>query len=205
MPGGWEDLQLLRAWRSQGTRHYRLWPEGAIAAQNRMRRPPLILRPSSGAHASTVHRPSAAESVEGSGSHRVCLTPVRFSPLTNSRTRPNCFSARRPKNHVRLADGLGTDSLQGSGGRCSTTRCQPGRRSLPPTCPTIPALWRGVEGNVLFNGVDGLAGPHVGVGRSDRKWLLAQRPQELETHVGCRVGQRAEHVRWRSLDVQRDR
>jgi len=67
-------------------------------AQNRTRNPPLMLRPSSGAHASTVHRPSGARVGRISGSHRVCRTPVRFSPFTNSRLRPNCRSASRPTN-----------------------------------------------------------------------------------------------------------
>ena len=46
---------------------------------------PLMLRPSSGDHASTVHRPSGACVGRSSGSQCVCLTPVRFSPLTKSR------------------------------------------------------------------------------------------------------------------------
>jgi hypothetical protein len=42
-------------------------PPSYHRAQNRMWKPPLTLRPSSGAHASTVHRPSAARVFRGSG------------------------------------------------------------------------------------------------------------------------------------------
>ena len=62
-----------------------------------------MFRPSSGAHASTVQRPSTARVGRSSGSHRVCLTPVRFSPFTKRRMRPNCFSGQESENHVRLA------------------------------------------------------------------------------------------------------
>ena len=40
-------------------------PRPPRSRQNRTRSPPLMLRPSSGAQASTVHRPSAARAVEG--------------------------------------------------------------------------------------------------------------------------------------------
>ena len=43
----------------------------ALVSQNGIRTPPLITRPSSGAHASTVHRPSAARSGRKMGSQRV--------------------------------------------------------------------------------------------------------------------------------------
>ena len=45
-----------------------------------------MTRPSSGAHASTVHRPSAPRFWRSSGSHRVCRMFVRFSRLRKSLT-----------------------------------------------------------------------------------------------------------------------
>src|SRR5262249_20894661 len=50
-----------------------------VCAQNVMRTPPLITRPSRGAHASTVHRPSTPRDGRRSGSQSLCLTLPRFS------------------------------------------------------------------------------------------------------------------------------
>ena len=63
---------------------------------------------SSGAQPSTVHRPSTFRVGRSRGSHFVCRTLVRFSPLTNKRSRP-----KRPVfawelwNEIDAADGDG--------------------------------------------------------------------------------------------------
>ena len=49
--------------------------------QKATRTPPLSTRPSSGAQASTVHRPSTLRVGRNSGSQSVCLTLKRFSPF----------------------------------------------------------------------------------------------------------------------------
>ena len=69
--------------------------------------------------------------------------------------------------------------------------------------PTMPALWRGVSGTSCSTRVDGLARAHVGVGGGDGERRPAQRPQEFDAGVRRRVGQSAEDVRRRSLDVER--
>ena len=54
-----------------------------------------MVRPSSGAHPSTVHRPSTPREGRTIGSQRVWRTSVRFSPLRNSRARHTRRSNRR--------------------------------------------------------------------------------------------------------------
>ena len=86
--------------------------------QNVTRMPPLITRPSSGAHASTVHRPSARRAGSTRGSSRVCRTSSRFSLLRKSpiaselafreRTEQDVGTAGRPVGILlqRLAAGV---------------------------------------------------------------------------------------------------
>ena len=81
--------------------------------QNRSRSPPFTVRPSSGAHASTVQRPSSSRTGRTSGSKRVCRTLPRFSTLTNTRWRPIAQSTRPPTSvcpRPRTRYGLGSSA-----------------------------------------------------------------------------------------------
>ena len=63
-----------------------------------------MTRPSSGAHASTVQRPSRRGAGRMSGSNFVCRTSSRFSALMKSRKPPNRRSASAPTSRCgRLA------------------------------------------------------------------------------------------------------
>ena len=77
------------------------WPGRAVRgllapARTAPATPPLITRPSSGAQASTVQRPSGARAGRRIGSQRCCRTSVRFSRLTNNRSARTRRSSSTP-------------------------------------------------------------------------------------------------------------
>ena len=115
---------------------------------------------------------------------------------------PELLFRQETKNHVRLAGGSVRIPFEALAASVVPLDANPADVLCLPHAHDPCAVARR-QGHVLFKGVDGLAGSHVGVGCSDREGFPAQRSQELETHVGRRVRQRAEHVRWRALDVQR--
>src|SRR5207245_747837 len=98
--------------RESGRYEYRHLLTWAVDdSQNATRMPPLTTRPSSGAHASTVHRPSAAGTGRISRPQRLCLTSPRFSAFTNTRTRPIRRSTSAPyKTYGTLSERYGLSS-----------------------------------------------------------------------------------------------
>src|SRR5581483_8008810 len=87
-----------------GERQIRLHDEGQVRgggrtnaqAQNTTLTPPLITRPSSGAHASTVQPPPGWRAGRTSGSKLVCRTFPRFSEFRNRCTGPSRRSTSTP-------------------------------------------------------------------------------------------------------------
>ena len=118
-----------------------------------------MLRPSSGAQASTVHRPSPARVGRISGSHRVCRTPVRFSPFTNSRNRPNWRSAEHADDQVRLAAVTVRILLKPLHAREIHTRRRRGRRPRAPTCRRYPRCAAASAARPRRDAVDQLRAP----------------------------------------------
>ncbi len=73
-------------------------------AQNATRMPPFQVRPSSGAHASTVQRPSGRRCGSTSGASFVWRTSARFSTLRNRRSAADAPLDEAAEEHVAGAD-----------------------------------------------------------------------------------------------------
>ena len=162
----------------------------------------MTLRPSSGAHASTVHRPSTARVLEKQRVPARLPHARQVLPVHKQSDAPELLFRQETENHVRLADGSVRILFKAlASGVVPLDSDPPDVLRLPHPDDSCAVTRR--QRYVLFNGIDGLASSHIGVGRGYREWFFAQRPQELEPDVCGRVGQGAEDVRWRSLHMQR--
>ena len=164
--------------------------------QNETRIPPLITRPARGAQASTVQRPSTSRAGRAIGSQRVWRTSVRFSPLTNSRQRPNRRSPREAERRRRARSSIDRGWRRAAVRRCNWA-CTPTRpRSLGghrrDQARAVPRRERNVAAAALPR-----PDVHVCAGHGERR--PARRAEELDAARDEGLGFGAERVR-RAVD-----
>ena len=164
-----------------------------------------MLRPSSGAHASTVQRPSRRAI---RADQRIPLRLAHAGQVLAVDEQPDSaelFLGEQAEDDVRLAAIGDTDSLRAAARRCSRTRRRRGQRLRVPTSRRVPRCGAVSAARRACRRASRLERSHVGVGRRQRIRLVSDRAEQFDADIASSASAEVrQHETVDSLDVGSD-